>query len=127
MLVNKGFLLLMFMLNMTLGMMFGSFANIIIAISFILILHLWNNPKKYLRFKKSLKEFSLFNTWVLMRISMKIYRKKSHPWKLNPPTYESWINNSTQLNIEFSYIVTHVLIVFSSLSIFLVLKNYDIL
>lgn len=125
--VSKELLIMMIIMNAMLGLFLKSWGNALVAIIISFILFLYINPGKYLRIKNILREFSLANTWMLMRILMTLSWTKTHPWKKNPPSYRSWLNGSTILNEDFSYIITLMFTVIIPLIVYGVLSKYDIL
>lgn len=121
MLINKKFLKTLIVVNFILWAIINSYANLVIFISLLIIFILWDSSDKYLQTKKTLKEFCLWNTWILTKGVLVFYPNKEHPWKKNPPSYENWISNSTQFNIEYSCILTYISITIISLIIHLVM------
>lgn len=114
-------------MNAILGIFLQSWGNILVALILSFPLFLWINSGKFLRIKSILREFCLANTWVLMRIIMKVSQTKTHPWKKHPPSYRSWIDGSTIMNEDFAYIITLMICVIMPIIVYGVLLNYDIL
>ena len=72
------------------------------------------------KINKYYKEFSLFNTWCIMRIVVSL--APNHPWHISPPDLKNWIKNSTPFNTRFSCSMTIVLILSYELILFAVMR-----
>ena len=54
-----------------------------------------------------LVEFSLFNTWVLMKLAIFLTpKKKRHPWKKDPISLKNWLKHPSGLLIFLSLLIT---------------------
>jgi hypothetical protein len=122
--VSKELLVMIIGVNAALGIFVQSWGNILIALIVSFILLLWINPGKYIRLKLILKKFSLTNTWVLMRVFMKLSWSKTHPWKINPPSRIDWINKSTIINEDFSYIITLIFCIVIPITIYGIILKF---
>lgn len=109
--LTKKFLAFNALLNSLMYIMFKSWGSLLIAVLLYTVIFMWNKPDKFKRTKKTAREFALFHTWVLMRIAMRFYKNKDHPWKKNPISYQDWILGSTVFNDEISYVLTFALII----------------
>lgn len=66
--------------------------------------------------EKLFKSFILAVPWIFM-MSVRFSMPPEHPWKDNPPSFDSWVEHATPLLIHLGFMITFCIVVLISLSL----------